>query len=291
MKILPITQVIPEVKEKLLNNNRLVLQAPPGAGKTTVSKLLSQKLGCVYVDTGALYRGVAYEIDRQNIDWENDESLDEVLVSLSSSDTSEAAVPVTVTIAAGQSISPPFDIDAIDDALLDGTQTVTITATAAAHADGTDTVDVTDNDVAGLTLTIAAASVSEGDGAGATTATVSRNTDTTNALTVTLSSDDTSEATVPATVTIPAGQTSVTFDIDAIDDAIVDGTQTVTVTASAAGQTSGSDTLDVTDDDVAALTVAIVLSNIHGRRVRGEVDAAEKDLGVASGAIIARSAE
>lgn len=39
MKTLPITQVIPEVKEKLLNNNRLVLQAPPGAGKTTALPL------------------------------------------------------------------------------------------------------------------------------------------------------------------------------------------------------------------------------------------------------------
>ena len=39
MQTLPITQVIPEVKEKLLNNNRLVLQAPPGAGKTTALPL------------------------------------------------------------------------------------------------------------------------------------------------------------------------------------------------------------------------------------------------------------
>lgn len=39
MKTLPITQVIPEVKEKLLNHSRLVLQAPPGAGKTTALPL------------------------------------------------------------------------------------------------------------------------------------------------------------------------------------------------------------------------------------------------------------
>ena len=39
MQTLPITQVIPEVKEKLLNNSRLVLQAPPGAGKTTALPL------------------------------------------------------------------------------------------------------------------------------------------------------------------------------------------------------------------------------------------------------------
>jgi len=39
MKILPITQVIPDVKEKLQHHNRLVLQAPPGAGKTTALPL------------------------------------------------------------------------------------------------------------------------------------------------------------------------------------------------------------------------------------------------------------
>ena len=39
MKTLPITHVIPEVKEKLLTHTRLVLQAPPGAGKTTALPL------------------------------------------------------------------------------------------------------------------------------------------------------------------------------------------------------------------------------------------------------------
>ena len=39
MHTLPITQVIPEVKEKLLHHQRLVLQAPPGAGKTTALPL------------------------------------------------------------------------------------------------------------------------------------------------------------------------------------------------------------------------------------------------------------
>ncbi len=39
MNTLPITQVIPEVQEKLLHHQRLVLQAPPGAGKTTALPL------------------------------------------------------------------------------------------------------------------------------------------------------------------------------------------------------------------------------------------------------------
>jgi len=39
MQNLPITQVIPEVKELLQTNTKLVLQAPPGAGKTTALPL------------------------------------------------------------------------------------------------------------------------------------------------------------------------------------------------------------------------------------------------------------
>lgn len=60
----------------------ITIDGPAGAGKTTVSKALSKKLGCIYVDTGALYRGVAYEINRQNIDWENDTALDAFLQKL-----------------------------------------------------------------------------------------------------------------------------------------------------------------------------------------------------------------
>jgi len=39
MNSLPITHVLPELKAKLLHHNRLVLQAPPGAGKTTALPL------------------------------------------------------------------------------------------------------------------------------------------------------------------------------------------------------------------------------------------------------------
>jgi cytidylate kinase len=60
----------------------ITIDGPAGAGKTTISKLLAKELGCVYVDTGALYRGVAYEINHQKIDWENDLCLDAFLKNL-----------------------------------------------------------------------------------------------------------------------------------------------------------------------------------------------------------------
>jgi len=65
-----------------VNTRIITIDGPAGAGKTTVSRLLSQKLGCIYVDTGALYRGVAFEILRQKINWENDDILEGLLKEL-----------------------------------------------------------------------------------------------------------------------------------------------------------------------------------------------------------------
>lgn len=60
----------------------ITIDGPAGSGKTTVSRQLSKALGCVYVDTGALYRGVAYEISRRKVDWKNDDALVSFLKTL-----------------------------------------------------------------------------------------------------------------------------------------------------------------------------------------------------------------
>lgn len=61
----------------------ITIDGPAGAGKTTVSKALSARLGCVYVDTGSLYRGVAYEVCRCNVNWQDDGELNALLASIS----------------------------------------------------------------------------------------------------------------------------------------------------------------------------------------------------------------
>ena len=99
-----------------------------------------------------------------------------------------------------------------------------------------------------LTLTIDMNLISENGGSAP--GTVMRNTGTTGDLTVNLLSDDTTEATVPSTVTILNGFDNATFIITAVDDLLVDGTQTLTITASATGFTDGTDTIDIADDDL-----------------------------------------
>jgi cytidylate kinase len=56
----------------------ITIDGPAGAGKTTVSRALAHRLGYRYIDTGALYRGVAYEIMNQGIDPENEAELAEL---------------------------------------------------------------------------------------------------------------------------------------------------------------------------------------------------------------------
>ncbi|MBU0971101.1 MAG: (d)CMP kinase [Proteobacteria bacterium] len=60
----------------------ITIDGPAGAGKTTISNIVARQLGCVYVDTGALYRGVAYEIHKQDVNWKDDSCLGSFLGSL-----------------------------------------------------------------------------------------------------------------------------------------------------------------------------------------------------------------
>ncbi len=44
----------------------ITIDGPAGAGKTTVSRALAAKLEYNYIDTGALYRGIAYKAHKKN---------------------------------------------------------------------------------------------------------------------------------------------------------------------------------------------------------------------------------
>jgi cytidylate kinase len=57
--------------EKLL----ITIDGPAGAGKTTVSRILADRLEYRYVDTGALYRGVAYAAHAGRVDPADEDAL------------------------------------------------------------------------------------------------------------------------------------------------------------------------------------------------------------------------
>jgi Ca2+-binding RTX toxin-like protein len=187
----------------------------------------------------------------------------DLVVLLASSDTSEARLPKQVIIPANQK-SATFEVNAVNDTLADGTQTVTLTATptysstnaAVDQGAGNATIQVTDDESPTLTVSIDKAVIAESAGNNAATGTVTRNLVTNQDLTVTLLSNDTSEATVPTNLRIPANQKSATFAINAVNDGIEDGIQTTRITASAPNFADGSKTIDVTDINVPDLTIS-----------------------------------
>ncbi|MCB1124952.1 MAG: Ig-like domain-containing protein, partial [Verrucomicrobiae bacterium] len=92
---------------------------------------------------------------------------------------------------------------------------------------------------------------------GSILAKVLRNGPTSVALTVALESSDASELAVPAEVTIPAGQSEVSFTLNALTDGIADGPRVASVQASAAGFVPGTRDLTVTDIDVPRFVLAV----------------------------------
>ncbi len=103
--------------------------------------------------------------------------------------------------------------------------------------------------VATPTLTLSVNLTSIAEVGGVATGTISRaNADNTAALVVNLVSANTNSATVPATVTIPAGQNSATFSITAVPSVTL-GTRAVTITASSSGFAATSQTITIVDSN------------------------------------------
>ena len=46
----------------------VALDGPSGAGKSTIAKAVAKKLEYVYVDTGAMYRSIAYYVISKGAD-------------------------------------------------------------------------------------------------------------------------------------------------------------------------------------------------------------------------------
>ncbi len=54
----------------------LAIDGPAGAGKSTVAKMLAERLGYVYIDTGAMYRATTYKALKLKINLEDSNAYD-----------------------------------------------------------------------------------------------------------------------------------------------------------------------------------------------------------------------
>lgn len=54
---------------------QIAIDGPAGAGKSTIAKMIADKLGYLYIDTGAMYRTITYAALQQKISLDDEEAL------------------------------------------------------------------------------------------------------------------------------------------------------------------------------------------------------------------------
>jgi hypothetical protein len=187
--------------------------------------------------------------------------------NLSTSLSNTLILPNSITLGANEN-EKTFNVGVIDNTLAEGQRQVAITAsvfvsscgcTAPPTSSGSVSTNLTINDNDGPTLTLTATPLTLPEGASnAGLLRITRNTSTASALTVDLSTSDSSEATLPGTATIPAGKAFVDVPITTLNDGTVDGSQTVYFQAKSNGFSTGSVWVVVTDQNKPDLLVSTV---------------------------------
>jgi cytidylate kinase len=57
---------------------QIAIDGPAGAGKSTAARLIAEKLGYIYIDTGAMYRALTWKALVKKIDLQDEEKLREL---------------------------------------------------------------------------------------------------------------------------------------------------------------------------------------------------------------------
>jgi hypothetical protein len=173
------------------------------------------------------------------------------------SDNAALTVTATVLIPANSTAPVTVLLSATNNTLFEGPKTVQLSASIAGWATAATTVTVADDESPRLTLT-GPAIAAEGDAP--RTLTVAMNAALASDLIVNLASSNTGKVTVASSVVIPAGQQSATFSATIVNNALRDGSQPATVTASTAGYQSGALDLTIRDNDADSYSFAPIAS-------------------------------
>ena len=66
------------MKQKQTPALQIAIDGPAGAGKSTVAKLVAKRLNLFYVDTGAMYRAIAYKALKNKIELEDELNVSQI---------------------------------------------------------------------------------------------------------------------------------------------------------------------------------------------------------------------
>ena len=155
-------------------------------------------------------RSIAVKVSRSG-DWSGEQTF-----TLSTSEDNRVTLPAQITIPVGQSGAIVY-MNITDNQVLDDSDTVVITAKGNDYTDATATLTIEDNEYPNLTLIASESVIAEGE---TFQLTVTTSRVSAQPIEVTLTSEDTKRFLFPQTVTIPAGETSATVEVAAIDDEV-----------------------------------------------------------------------
>ena len=170
----------------------------------------------------------------------------------------------SLTLDAGD-MSVTASVTAVDDSVIDGGDETVVVTASHGGAVGSATVTIEDNDTAVWSVTAVPARVVEG-AASTVTVSVDKEFEVDQAITLaatgTAASGDYSLS-PSLSLTLVAGDMSVTASVTAVDDSVIEGVdETVVVTASHGGETVGSATVTIEDNDTAVWSVTAVPARV-----------------------------
>jgi hypothetical protein len=182
-------------------------------------------------------------------------------VTLSSDFPSALTVPTTVIIPAGQA-SAGIGLTPVHDGIVTDTRRVHVLASAPGFNPVSATMDVLNVDTIQLNLVLETGTVNKGTGSLADVGTVSLPAGLATAQNVQLTVQNNALVSLPSIVTIPAGTTSVNFNIGVTNDYLVTGAQAATLlaqvlTPSGVALSNGQATATLSIQDINGPTLAL----------------------------------
>ena len=196
-----------------------------------------------------------------------------IVVTLMSENSKRFSFPSQVTIPAGET-SVTVTVEAIDDETPSLNLSNAFTVSALRHNKAEAIVLLADNDLPVLEMTLTPTTVSESAGVVAVTGTLGRTTNIDSKVTVKLTDDaDGGLYFGNRTIELAKGKEEISFNFGPVDNALVDGDRTYTITASvwlsscncgASGESAGYTTaqVQVLDNDGAALGLSSSVSTL-----------------------------
>ncbi len=181
-----------------------------------------------------------------------------LIVSLVASKAGQVTIPATVTIPANQS-SVVFNLNTVNNTILEGSRTVDITASAASFTNSVKSITILDDEIPKLTAILSKTSPTEGE---TIDLIIKRDLVTNQDLSISIATNKPNQWTFQSPAVIPANKDSVKVSVLVTDDNIPELNADATIYVSSAGVTPGQVTASIVDNDIPQVTFEILSDTV-----------------------------